>query len=73
MSLLDNLVPTLYLASAVLFILGLKGLTRVKTARRGNILSSSAMLVAVIATLIEMACPRWWRCSTAPAVALQPW
>ncbi len=54
MSLLENLVPTLYLASAVLFILGLKGLTRVKTARRGNILSSSAMLVAVIATLIEM-------------------
>ena len=54
MSLLDNLVPSLYLASAVLFILGLKGLTRVKTARRGNIMSSLAMLVAVVATLIEM-------------------
>ena len=54
MNLLENLVPTMYLASAILFILGLKGLTRVKTARRGNMLSSLAMLVAVVATLIEM-------------------
>ena len=53
MTLLD-LVPTLYLISAILFILGLKGLTRVRTARRGNLLSASAMLVAVIATFIEM-------------------
>ncbi len=49
-----TLVPVLYLASAVLFILGLKGLTRVRTARRGNLLSALAMLVAVVATFIEM-------------------
>ena len=49
-----TLVPTLYLVSAVLFIFGLKGLTRVKTARRGNFLSSLAMLVAIVATLLEM-------------------
>ncbi|MDA8016965.1 MAG: NAD(P)(+) transhydrogenase (Re/Si-specific) subunit beta [Thermoanaerobaculia bacterium] len=48
------LVPTLYLLSAVLFILGLKGLTRVKSARRGNALASLAMLIAVLATLVEM-------------------
>ncbi|MCG8457934.1 MAG: NAD(P)(+) transhydrogenase (Re/Si-specific) subunit beta, partial [Holophagales bacterium] len=50
----STLVPSLYLLSAVLFIFGLKGLTRVKTARRGNLLSASAMLVAVVATLLEL-------------------
>ena len=51
---IEAIVGTLYLLSAVLFIVGLKGLTRVRSARRGNWLSSLAMLVAVIATLIEM-------------------
>ncbi len=50
----SSLVPTLYLLSAVLFIFGLKGLTRIRTARRGNFTSALAMLVAVIATLLEM-------------------
>ena len=54
MSFLQSLVPAFYLLSAVLFILGLKGLTRVRTARRGNMLSAMAMLIAVIATLVEM-------------------
>ncbi len=49
-----NVVPILYLLSAALFIFGLKGLTRVRTARRGNATASLAMLVAVIATLLEM-------------------
>ena len=48
------LVAVLYLISAVLFILGLKGLTRVRSARRGNLMSAGAMLLAVVATLIEM-------------------
>ena len=47
-------VLVLYLVSAVLFILGLKGLTRVRSARRGNGLASLAMLIAVVATFIEM-------------------
>lgn len=42
----------LYLISSVMFILGLKMLTKVKTARRGNMLSSSAMLLAIIATIV---------------------
>lgn len=53
-SLQSSLVPALYLLSAVLFIYGLKGLTRVRTARRGNLISAMAMLVAVVATLVEM-------------------
>ncbi|MEM8994452.1 MAG: NAD(P)(+) transhydrogenase (Re/Si-specific) subunit beta [Acidobacteriota bacterium] len=50
----QTLVPGLYLLSAVLFILGLKGMTKVKTAQRGNLLAAVAMLVAVVATLLEL-------------------
>ncbi|MBG86103.1 MAG: NAD synthetase [Verrucomicrobiales bacterium] len=42
----------LYILSAFLFIYGLKLLQRPDTARRGNLLSSLGMLVAVIVTLI---------------------
>ena len=48
------IVPVLYLLSAVLFILGLKGLTRVRTARRGNAIASLAMLIAIVTTLLDM-------------------
>ncbi|MDX1384146.1 MAG: NAD(P)(+) transhydrogenase (Re/Si-specific) subunit beta, partial [Thermoanaerobaculia bacterium] len=48
------LVPLLYLLSAVLFIFGLKGLTRVRTAQRGNALAALAMLVAVVTTLLDL-------------------
>jgi NAD(P) transhydrogenase subunit beta len=46
--------PLLYLLSAVLFILGLKRLSRVRTARGGNALASLAMLLAIIGTLVEL-------------------
>ncbi len=48
------IVPALYLISSVLFILGLKGLTRVRTARKGNRQSAIAMLIAVVATLLHL-------------------
>ena len=48
------IVPVLYLISAVLFILGLKGLTRIRSARRGNAMAALAMLIAIIATLLDM-------------------
>lgn len=41
-----------YLVSAIFFILGLKGMTRPKTAVRGNLYGSIGMLIAVIATLL---------------------
>jgi NAD(P) transhydrogenase subunit beta len=47
-------VPILYLVSAILFILGLKGLTRIRSARRGNATAALAMLVAVVTTLLDM-------------------
>jgi H+-translocating NAD(P) transhydrogenase subunit beta len=42
-----------YLLSSVLFILGLKNLSSPKTARRGNLFAMVAMLIAIIATLIN--------------------
>ncbi|MEM8961787.1 MAG: NAD(P)(+) transhydrogenase (Re/Si-specific) subunit beta [Acidobacteriota bacterium] len=53
------LVPVLYLLSAVLFIFGLKGLTRVRSARRGNLTAALAMLIAVIGTLLEIGTIHW--------------
>src|SRR5207248_332179 len=41
----------LYILSAVLFILGLKGLSSPKWARRGMFLAELGMLVAIIGTL----------------------
>ena len=44
----------LYLGAAVLFILGLKQLSSPRTARRGNMLASVGMLIAVVVTLANM-------------------
>ncbi len=48
-----TIIALAYLASAVLFILGLKGLTHPRSAVRGNLLGATGMLVAVLATLIH--------------------
>jgi NAD(P) transhydrogenase subunit beta len=45
-------VELVYIVCAFLFIYGLKLLQRPDTARRGNLLSSLGMLVAVIVTLV---------------------
>jgi NAD(P) transhydrogenase subunit beta len=42
-----------YLVASVLFILGLRGLTRAETARRGMQLAALGMLLAVVGTLIK--------------------
>jgi NAD(P) transhydrogenase subunit beta len=47
------IVDLIYLFSAVLFILGIKGLTRPKTAVRGNLTSAVGMLIAVLVTLLD--------------------
>ena len=46
-----TLVNLAYLSSAILFILGLKGLTHPRTALRGNLLGALGMLLAIVTTL----------------------
>ncbi len=48
-----HFVNLVYLASAILFILGIKGLTKPKTAVRGNLLSALGMFLAVVITLFN--------------------
>ena len=48
------IVPIIYLLSAVLFILGLKRMSRIISARSGNRLAAFAMLLAVIGTLLDI-------------------
>ncbi|WP_231876518.1 NAD(P)(+) transhydrogenase (Re/Si-specific) subunit beta, partial [Oleiphilus sp. HI0066] len=47
------LVNLSYLTAAVFFILGIKGMTKPKTAVRGNQLSAIGMLIAVTAALLH--------------------
>ncbi len=42
-----------YLVAAILFILGLKGLSHPRKAVRGNMLGAIAVLIAIVATLID--------------------
>jgi NAD(P) transhydrogenase subunit beta len=42
-----------YLIASVLFIIGLKGLTRPRTAVRGNLIGAAGMLLAVVVTLFD--------------------
>ncbi|HVS30503.1 MAG TPA: NAD(P)(+) transhydrogenase (Re/Si-specific) subunit beta [Thermoanaerobaculia bacterium] len=50
---LQSLAQLLYLVSAALFIIGLKGMTKVKSARRGAALAALGMLLAIVGTLVE--------------------
>jgi NAD(P) transhydrogenase subunit beta len=47
------LVDLAYLVSAFLFVMGLKQLSSPATARKGNLMASIAMLIAIVVTLIE--------------------
>jgi NAD(P) transhydrogenase subunit beta len=51
-SAMSSAVQYVYLASAALFILSLKWMGQVKTARRGNWAGAAAMILAVLGTLI---------------------
>ncbi|MQA89460.1 MAG: NAD synthetase [Gemmatimonas sp.] len=51
----EPLVAIVYLISAALFILGLKRLSSPASARVGNILSGSGMLLAILVTLFDRA------------------
>ena len=49
-----NIVNFIYLVAGILFILGIKGLTKPSTAVRGNMLSALGMLLAVVVTLVNI-------------------
>ncbi len=49
------LTQLLYLAAAVLFIVGLKRLNTPATARQGNVISGLGMLLAIVVTLLDRA------------------
>ncbi len=53
MTLSLNALGIAYLVGAVLFILGLKGLTHPSTARRGNVFAIVGMVIAIGATLLS--------------------
>ena len=55
----DILVELTYLLSAILFVVGLKRLQSPATARGGNALASFAMLLAIIATVVDTDILTW--------------
>ena len=48
----DSVIQACYIVSAVLFIFGLKMLSRPQSARQGNAVSAAGMLLAIVATLL---------------------
>lgn len=48
-----TIVHLFYLVAALLFVAGIKGLTRPRTAVRGNTLAAVGMLIAVVVTLLD--------------------
>jgi len=55
----ETFIELTYLASAVLFVVGLKRLQSPATARRGNAMASLAMLLAIVATLVDTEILSW--------------
>ena len=53
------LINLAYIVAAVLFVFGLKQLGSPATARRGNFLSATGMLIAIVATLFEQVKLPW--------------
>jgi len=48
-----SVIHLVYLLAASLFVFGIKGLTKPRTAVRGNFLSAAGMLLAVVVTLLD--------------------
>ena len=53
------MIELLYLAAAVLFIVGLKFLGSPRTARRGNTVAATGMLLAIVVTLFDAEILSW--------------
>ena len=56
---MDTSIQLTYLLSAILFVVGLKRLQSPATARKGNGLAALAMLLAVIATVLDTQILDW--------------
>ncbi len=57
---MNVVIDLAYIAASILFIYGLKMLGRASTARRGNLVSASGMLLAVVATLFSAGIDFTW-------------
>ncbi len=57
---MSDLATLAYIISAIIFVIGLRMLTNASTARRGNQLSAVAMLIAVLATLVQSGMKLEW-------------
>ena len=55
----DVWVDAAYLLAAVLFIVGLKGLTHPRSAVRGNLLGAIGMFLAIVVTLVDQQVLNW--------------
>jgi len=55
----EILVELTYLVSAILFVVGLKRLQSPATARRGNLIAAFAMLLAIVATVVDNEILSW--------------
>jgi len=64
----DTFIGLGYLVAAALFILGLKGLAKPRTAVRGNQLGASAMLIAVLVTLADNQIISYWQLALGVAI-----
>ncbi|HRZ15992.1 MAG TPA: NAD(P)(+) transhydrogenase (Re/Si-specific) subunit beta [Candidatus Hydrogenedentes bacterium] len=56
----ENLIQIIYIASAILFIFGLKMMSKPTTAVRGNLLSAVGMGLAIVATLMTGGLSMTW-------------
>jgi NAD(P) transhydrogenase subunit beta len=57
---MSDFIQAGYIVAAILFILGLKGLARPRTAVRGNLLGALGMLTAVLVTLTDQSIVSYW-------------
>ena len=63
-----NFIDAVYIAAAILFILGIKRLSHPATARQGNTLASIGMLIAIVATLLDREIVDYWQIAVGIAV-----
>ncbi len=57
---MGDLTQLAYIVSAILFIVGLRMLGRAATARRGNLVSALAMLIAVVTVVLQQGVDLQW-------------